>query len=62
MTLLNDPASRAWFVMRMAVSYIVEEILSLAPYKLFSQEVDTALENVKTKIAERGKQAYALSI
>ncbi|KAJ5050631.1 uncharacterized protein L3040_002507 [Drepanopeziza brunnea f. sp. 'multigermtubi'] len=54
MTLLNDTASRPWFVMRMAVSYIVEEILSLAPYKLFSQDVDTALEKVKTRIAERG--------
>ncbi|KAK2629278.1 hypothetical protein QTJ16_000098 [Diplocarpon rosae] len=54
MTLLNDTSARSWFVMRMGVSYIMDEILSFAPYKLFSADVDAQLEAVKLKIAERG--------
>ncbi|PBP27504.1 hypothetical protein BUE80_DR001761, partial [Diplocarpon rosae] len=54
MTLLNDTSARSWFVMRMGVSYIMDEILSFAPYKLFSADVDAELESVKVKIAERG--------
>ncbi|KAI6710515.1 hypothetical protein JHW43_006956 [Diplocarpon mali] len=54
MTLLNDTTSRSWFVMRMGISYIMEEILSFAPYKTFSADIDAELESVKLEIAERG--------
>lgn len=59
MTLLSDESSRKLFIMRMIISYIAEEVLSLSPYKMFSKEVDAELENVKAKIAERGKQILA---
>lgn len=54
MTLLNDPVSRPWFVMRMGVSYIVDKILSLEPYKKFSPTVNAELADVTTKLGERG--------
>ncbi|KAH7419182.1 hypothetical protein BKA64DRAFT_8932 [Cadophora sp. MPI-SDFR-AT-0126] len=54
MTLLNDPGSRPWFVMRMGVGYIVEEMLSLKSYKNFSPQVGAELSAVKTELQKRG--------
>ncbi|PVH89774.1 hypothetical protein DL98DRAFT_601206 [Cadophora sp. DSE1049] len=54
MTLLNDPGSRPWFVMRMGVGYIVEEMLSVKSYKDFSPQVGAELSAVKTQLQQRG--------
>ncbi|KAK0125307.1 hypothetical protein ONS96_009161 [Cadophora gregata f. sp. sojae] len=54
MTLLNDPGSRPWFVMRMGVGYIVDEMLSIESYKNFSTQVSTELSAVKAQLQQRG--------
>jgi len=54
MALLNDASSRPWFVMRMAVTFLVKEVLSLEPFHQFSSVVDTQLISVKAKLQERG--------
>ena len=60
MTLLNDPGSRPWFVMRMGIGYIVEEMLSVESYKNFSPQVGTELSAVKTQLQQRGKHYLCL--
>ncbi|KAH7342835.1 hypothetical protein BKA65DRAFT_478708 [Rhexocercosporidium sp. MPI-PUGE-AT-0058] len=52
--LLNDAKSRPWFVVRMGVEYVVEEMLSLKSYKNFSAKVGAELAAVKAQLLERG--------
>jgi hypothetical protein len=54
MTLLNDLKTRYWFIMRMAVTYCVKDIMSIDAFYKFSNEVDTILAEVKKKLQERG--------
>ncbi|KAL2075704.1 hypothetical protein VTL71DRAFT_647 [Oculimacula yallundae] len=53
-TLLNNAYTRPWFVVRMAVEYIVVEMLSVNSYKKFSPQVGVELSAVETKLKERG--------
>lgn len=55
MLLLNDAKSRPWFVVRMGVAYVVEEMLSLKSYKNFNPQVTAELAAVKAQLQERGK-------
>jgi hypothetical protein len=54
MTLLNDLKTRYWFIMRMAVTYCVKDVMSIDAFYKFSDEVDAILTEVKKKLQERG--------
>lgn len=53
--LLTDPITRILFVTRMAVTYCVQDIMSVDSFKDFSQPVSEAIEDAKIKLQERGK-------
>ena len=52
MTLLNDPNSRCWFVMRMAISYLTKELLTLGAFHHFNAATDAEFADVKKKLQE----------
>jgi len=56
--LLNDPNTRFWFIMRMAVQYCVKEIMSIDNFYGFSAEVDRLLDDVKKGLQERGMWGF----
>ncbi|CZS95830.1 uncharacterized protein RAG0_05342 [Rhynchosporium agropyri] len=53
-TLLNNASTRPWFIVRMGVEYIVEDMLSIKSYKNFSSQVGTELATVEAQLHERG--------
>jgi hypothetical protein len=55
MTLLNDENSRYWFIMRMAITYLAKDVMSIDAYYKFSPPTDAQFEEVKKKLQERGK-------
>jgi hypothetical protein len=58
MTLLNDPNTRCWFVMRMATTYLTKDIMTLGVFHKFSPATDAEFDEVKKKLQElRGKRA-----
>jgi hypothetical protein len=58
MTLLNDPNTRCWFVMRMAITYLTKDIMTLGVFDKFNPATDAEFDEVKKKLQElRGKQA-----
>ena len=52
MTLLNDPNARCWFVMRMAITYLIKELLTLGAFRHFSPASDAEFADVKKKLQE----------
>lgn len=58
MTLLNDPNTRCWFVMRMAIAYLTKEVMTIGAFKAFNPGSDGEFAEVKTKLSDlRGKLA-----
>jgi len=56
--LLDDPGSRFWFVMRMAVGYFVKDMLTIDAFYGFTPEVDNVLNIAKKSLQERGKTQF----
>ncbi len=54
MALLQDAKTRYWFVMRMAVTYCVKDIISIEVFKKYSTIVEAAINDCKKKLEERG--------
>lgn len=54
-TLLNNARSRPWFVFRMGVQYIVNDIFSVTSYKNFSPQVGAELSTVQVQLDQGGK-------
>jgi hypothetical protein len=57
MTLLNDSNSRFWFVMRMAITYLIKDVMTIGAFYRFNPGTDAEFEDVKKKLLERGKLA-----
>jgi hypothetical protein len=55
MTLLNDGNSRFWFIMRMAITYLTKDVMSIDAFYKFSPATDAQFDEVKKKLLERGK-------
>ncbi|KAF4628284.1 hypothetical protein G7Y89_g9866 [Cudoniella acicularis] len=55
MALLSEPQTRYWFMMRMCVTYCVKDIISIKTFYSYSDLVNKQLEEVRTKLQERGK-------
>ena len=53
--LLNDSSTRYWFVMRMIVGYLVNDILSIHAFHNYSKHTNKVLAFVKESLVERGK-------
>jgi hypothetical protein len=54
MTLLNDANSRFWFIMRMAITYLNKDVMSIDAFYKFSPATDAQFDEVKKKLMERG--------
>jgi hypothetical protein len=54
MLLLNDFNTRRWFVMRMCVTYCVQEILDYSAYRGYSNSTDRKLKEIKEGLQARG--------
>jgi hypothetical protein len=57
MTLLDESSSRFWFVMRMAITYLTKEVMTIGVFYGFNPGTDNEFEEVKKKLLERGKRA-----
>lgn len=55
MTLLGDFNTRIWLVTRMAITYCIQDIMSIDAFKGFDSQVAEAIENAKVKNQDRGK-------
>jgi len=55
MTLLNDGNSRYWFIMRMAITYLIKDVMSIDAFYKFSPPTDAQFDEVKKKLQERGR-------
>ena len=55
MLLLNEDETRRWFVMRMCVAYIVNEILDIEAFKGYSKDTDKALLSIQQAEKTRGE-------
>lgn len=53
--LLRDPDSRHWFIMRVFIQYLVEEILTSKNWLGFKAEYSEELNRVEARLKERGK-------
>jgi hypothetical protein len=59
MTLLNDPNTRCWFIMRMAVTYLTKDIMTVGVFYKFNPATDGEFDEVKKKLQElRGKRQW----
>ena len=54
-TLLEDKTTRYLLLMRMAVTYCIQDIMSVDAFRLFSQPVSEAIEDAKIRLQERGR-------
>jgi hypothetical protein len=54
MALLQDAKTRYWFVMRMAITYCVKDIMSIEVFKKYSTAVEVTINDCKKKLEERG--------
>jgi hypothetical protein len=52
MTILNDPNSRCWFVMRMAITYLTKEVVTISAFHHFNPATDAEFADVKKKLQE----------
>jgi hypothetical protein len=52
MTILNDPNSRCWFVMRMAITYLTKEVMTISAFHHFNPATDAEFADVKKKLQE----------
>jgi hypothetical protein len=59
-SLLRNPKTRFWFVMRMVVTYCVKDMMSVEAFKAFGPSVTETIEDVKKKLEERGNIFCAL--
>ena len=57
MTLLEETNSRFWFVMRMSITYLTKEVMTIGVFYGFNPGTDNEFEEVKKKLLERGKRA-----
>jgi hypothetical protein len=58
MLLLNDFNTRRWFVMRMCVTYCVQEILDVDAFKGYSKQTDQTLLEIKEAEKTRGRCSF----
>ncbi|RDL39722.1 uncharacterized protein BP5553_04062 [Venustampulla echinocandica] len=56
MTLLGDPNTRYWFVMRMCLTVCVNEIIDLRSFYGYSEVMDREIDKLMVKLQERGGQ------
>ena len=54
-TLLEDQSTRSLLLMRMAVTYCIQDIMSVDAFRVFSQPVSDAIEDAKIRLQERGR-------
>lgn len=59
-SLLETEYTRTWFIMRLALSYCFQDILSVHTFKRFSPEVAKTVENALDHLQERGKTAMPM--
>jgi hypothetical protein len=55
LALLDDLNARFLFITRMAITYCIQDIMSVETFKAFSPEVSAAIEDAKIRLQERGK-------
>jgi hypothetical protein len=55
LALLDDLNARFLFITRMAITYCIQDIMSVETFKAFSPEVSVAIEDAKIRLQERGK-------
>ena len=56
MALLGDPATRVLFITRMAVTYCIQDIMSVETFKRFGFHATTSIDDVKIRLKEGGKK------
>lgn len=53
--LLRDEQTRPWFVMRVFIQYLIEDILAATNWLKFKPEFDDELKRIDARLGERGK-------
>ncbi|KAG9245684.1 hypothetical protein BJ878DRAFT_479007 [Calycina marina] len=53
-TLMQDPTTKSWFVMRMMVQFFVDQVMNITTFRKFSSHHDQILDEVKLAMKERG--------
>jgi hypothetical protein len=54
-SLMGERYTRTWFIMRLALTYCIQDIMSVDTFKAFSPKVSEAVEDAKNQLQERGK-------
>jgi hypothetical protein len=55
MTLLQDPACRPWFCVRMICGYLMKEVLQVETFHKFSPKAESIGVEIKKGLLERGE-------